>query len=136
MKRLLFITLLLAIISAIPKAKYYSGGATYVSLGEYYNLILNGTTNQAYHLLNTVPAPCTNQPSPVAWVVGGPHDAGAGDGSGGLYMLGSVFSTAGGAFQHVTVDSAGNALPFVSGLLCTASSASPYWLDVIWTTDS
>jgi len=139
MKRLVTMLSLLGLvllIFSLKKRDYYSGTTTYISLGEYYNLILDGATNKAYHLLNTVPALCTNQPATVAWVEGGPHDAGAGDGSGGLYMLGSVFSTGAGAFQHITVDSAGNTLPFVSGLLCTASSASPYWLDVIWTTDS
>jgi hypothetical protein len=109
--------------------------ASYLPLSEYYNLIYNSANQKAYHILNVVPQLCTNQPTTVDWVVGGPHDAGAGSG-GGLYMLGSVFSTGSGAFDHVTVDSAGNALPFVSGLLCTASYASPYWLDVIWTTDS
>ena len=135
---ILLIGILLSIKWASPKSdRPYSTVTSYLSLGEYYNLLLNGTTNQAWHLLNTIPQACTNQPTGgVAWVVGGPHDGLAGDPTGGLYVLGSVFSTGSGAFQHITVDSAGNALPFVTGGLCTASSTSPYWLDVIITNDS
>ena len=138
MKKLLPILLLAGLMLIIgSRPKYYSGGISYLSLGEYYNLFLDGSTGNAYHLLNTYPTVCTNQPvGGFSWVEGGPHDAMAGTSTGGLYGLGSVLGTAGGAFSHVTVDSAGNSLPFVVGGLCTASSASPFWLNVIWTTDS
>lgn len=138
MKRFLSILLLgIIIMASMPNRHSFTVTDTYLSLGEYYNLFLDGSSNIVYHLLNTVPTACTNQPSGgAAWVEGGPHDAIVGDFSGGVYFLGSVFGGSAGALQHITVDSAGNSLPFVSGALATASVASPFWLDVIWTTDS
>lgn len=108
------------------------------SLAEYCNLVYKASTHQAYHILNVVPQLCTNQPPYVAEIAGGPHDfmAIAPIAPGNLYVSGSVFSTASGAFQNITTDSAGNALPPVTYMLCSAVSNGLNWLDVIVTNDS
>lgn len=108
------------------------------SLAEYCNLVLKASTHQAYHILNVVPQLMTGQPSYVAEIEGGPHDMMAMGpiAAGNLYVSGSVLGTSSGAFSHVTTDSAGNALPPVTYLLCTAVSNGSNWLNVIVTNDS
>jgi hypothetical protein len=107
-------------------------------LAEYCNLVYRASTHKAYHILNVVPQSCTGQPSYVAEIFGGPHDDGyiGPIAPGNLYVGGSVFGVSCGGPINITVDSAGTALPAVTQLYCTASNTSPYWTDVIVTTDS
>lgn len=106
------------------------------SFGEYFNLVYKASTRQAYNILNVVPQLMTNQPATVGEIYGGPHDYGCTDLSGGIWLGGGIFPTSSGAFTHVTVDSAGNALPFVNGMIFTGTNTAPYWTVAIWTTDS
>ena len=106
------------------------------SFGEYFNLVYKASTHQAYNILSVVPQLMTNQPTYVTEIYGGPHDYGCTDPSGGAWIGGSVFNPSLGSFQHVTTDSAGNTLPFVTQMLFTGTNTSPFWTDFIVTTDS
>src|SRR6185437_3474079 len=90
----------------------------HISLAEYCTLAYKSSKHQVYINLNVVPQLCTNQASYMSEIFAGPHDAIAISpiAAGNLYIFGSVFG-GNGNFQHITVDSAGNALPQVTGAL-------------------
>lgn len=118
-----------------------SDTADHVSDGEYFGLIYKASTHKAYNFLNLVPALCTNQPTYVSEVYGGPHDAfctdangnlyGTGLNSGGELGIGSQTATGSGAFVQATTDSLGNTITGVSQVLNTGTNFGTFWTTAI-----